>query len=111
MSHDLQKTLAGADLPPPKAHTHLDTDRGSLATLDADIISGPRLLGAGSGGKIAEGMIVVLRCSQDELAAELGTTRSTLNRALHGFEDLRLIAIEDNRITLRKPESLRFYTS
>lgn len=62
-------------------------------------------------GTVTEGTIVVLRCSQGELAAELGTTRSTLNRALHDFESLGLIAHAGNRVTLRKPASLRSYTT
>jgi len=54
---------------------------------------------------------VVLDRSQGELAAELGTTRSTLNRALHDFESLGLIALEGNRIILRKLDSLHLYTT
>jgi CRP/FNR family cyclic AMP-dependent transcriptional regulator len=60
---------------------------------------------------IRAGTVVVMQCSQGELAAELGTTRSTLNRALHDFESLGLIALTGNRITLRKPDILRSYTS
>jgi CRP-like cAMP-binding protein len=57
------------------------------------------------------GTTVVLQQSQGELAAELGTTRSTLNRALHDFESLGLITLAGNRITVRQPDALRFYTS
>ena len=56
------------------------------------------------------GTMVTLHCSQSELAAELGTTRSTLNRALHDFESLGLITLAGTRITVRKPDSLRSYT-
>lgn len=45
------------------------------------------------------------------LAAELGATRSTLNRAFHDFESIGLITLAGNRITLRKPEGLRSYTT
>jgi CRP-like cAMP-binding protein len=65
----------------------------------------------GQTGTVLDGTTVVMQCSQGELAAELGTTRSTLNRALHGFEDRQLITMAGNRITLHKPEELRFYTS
>jgi CRP-like cAMP-binding protein len=43
---------------------------------------------------------VMMRRSQGELAAELGTTRSTVNRALKDFEDRGLIAIEGEQVTL-----------
>ncbi len=62
-------------------------------------------------GASREGIVVIMQCSQGELAAELGTTRSTLNRALHDFESLGLIVLTGNRITLRKPDILRSYTS
>lgn len=58
-----------------------------------------------------DGPVVILHCSQRELAAELGTTRSTLNRALHDFESLGLITLSGNRVTLHKPDSLRLYQS
>jgi len=45
------------------------------------------------------------------MAAELGTTRSTLNRALHGFESLGLITVTGNRITVWEPDAWRFDTS
>ena len=56
------------------------------------------------------GVVFELHSSQGELAAELGTTRSTLNRALHSFEALGLIAVDGNRVTLEKPEKLAAYT-
>jgi len=62
-------------------------------------------------GTVREGATVELQGSQGELAAELGTTRSTLNRVLHDFEDLGLITLAKDRITLRKPERLRTYTT
>ncbi len=62
-------------------------------------------------GTVREGATVELQGSQGELAAELGTTRSTLNRALHDFESLGLITLNRERITLRKPERLRAYTT
>lgn len=62
-------------------------------------------------GTVREGATVELQGSQGELAAELGTTRSTLNRALHDFEGLGLITLAKDRITLRKPEHLRAYTT
>ncbi|HEY7036518.1 MAG TPA: Crp/Fnr family transcriptional regulator [Thermomicrobiales bacterium] len=47
--------------------------------------------------------------SQGELAAELGTTRSTLNRALQEFASLGILGIEGDRISLLKPDALRAY--
>ncbi|MBX3071593.1 MAG: Crp/Fnr family transcriptional regulator [Thermomicrobiales bacterium] len=49
--------------------------------------------------------------TQTDLATELGTTRSTLNRALHGFEDLELISIQGDLITVIGPEELAAYTT
>lgn len=62
-------------------------------------------------GTVVPGAIVTLDRSQGELAAELGTTRSTLNRALNDFESLGLIALNDRQVTLRKPDALRSYAS
>lgn len=44
--------------------------------------------------------------SQGQLAAELGTTRSTLNRALIGFESLGYITRRGDRIVIRNPQAL-----
>jgi DNA-binding IclR family transcriptional regulator len=45
--------------------------------------------------------------SQSELAAELGATRSTLNRVLHDFDEQGIIDLDGSTITLRKVERLR----
>lgn len=57
------------------------------------------------------GAIVPMDRSQGELAAELGTTRATLNRALKGFEALRLIESRADHVTLLDPEELAWYTA
>jgi CRP-like cAMP-binding protein len=44
--------------------------------------------------------------SQGQLAAELGTTRSTLNRALIGFEDLGYISRRGDRMVIRNTQAL-----
>jgi len=44
--------------------------------------------------------IVTLGRSQADLAAELGTTRESLNRALRGFADLDLLEMEGARVGL-----------
>lgn len=77
---------------------------GRLATwlLDRARSSGTPVAGAA--------VVVVLGRSQGELAAELGTTRSTLNRALQGFADLDLIEIDGERVTLRDLAGLTSYT-
>lgn len=64
---------------------------------------------AGEDG-IQPGATVRLQASQGELAAELGTTRSTLNRALRGFESLGLITVDGTEITLNTPDRLAAYT-
>ena len=64
----------------------------------------------GQGGTVSNEAVVVLHCTQGELAAELGTTRSTLNRALHQFEGIRVLSVNGERVTLHKPGALREYT-
>ena len=58
------------------------------------------------GGGSAE---VPLDRTQGELAAELGTTRSTLNRALKGFEGLGFIRLDGETIVIRDREALAAY--
>jgi CRP-like cAMP-binding protein len=70
-----------------------------------------RRAGEEESGIVKPGAVVVMESSQGELAAELGTTRSTLNRTLHDFESLGLVALAGNRITLRKPDTLHTYTT
>lgn len=48
--------------------------------------------------------------TQNDLAIELGTTRSTLNRALRGFESLDLISVDGDRITIRDVVALEAFT-
>jgi CRP-like cAMP-binding protein len=64
-----------------------------------------------TGTAAPRGATVMLRRSQGELAAELGTTRSTLNKALKGFEDLGLLAIDGDRVVLREPAALALYAA
>jgi len=47
--------------------------------------------------------------SQGELAAELATTRSTLNRALKGFEALGFIRLDGEQIVIRDRDALAVY--
>lgn len=63
---------------------------------------------AGTGAGVAPGTAVALGRSQGELAAELGATRSTLNRALQGFAELGLVDVEagGERVALRDPAAL-----
>ena len=69
------------------------------------------LLGrAVAGGTPEAGATVALGRTQGELAAELGTTRSTLNRALQGFLDLDLVAVDGETVTLLDPGALTAYT-
>ncbi|MEA2596995.1 MAG: family transcriptional regulator, cyclic receptor protein [Thermomicrobiales bacterium] len=47
--------------------------------------------------------------TQGELAAELGTTRSTLNRALQELGSLGAIETDGERVTILKPDALRAF--
>lgn len=62
---------------------------------------------AGSASRTAGG--IPLDRSQSELAAELGTTRSTLNRALKGFAGFGFIRLENEQIIIRDREALASY--
>lgn len=63
----------------------------------------------GSGRATGASDNVVLDRSQGELAAELGTTRSTLNRALKAFEGLGFVRLDGERVIIRDRESLAAY--
>ena len=58
---------------------------------------------------VETGAVVTIQRSQSELAAEVGTTRPTLNRALHDLAALGIVAIDGNRVTIQKPDALRAY--
>lgn len=96
--------------------------RGLLATLAAMIRAGNArhadLVGLDVPGRLAKWLlrhgevgVTSMDRSQGELAAELGTTRSTLNRALHDFQSLGYIAIDGTCVRLLKPDALALYTS
>jgi CRP/FNR family cyclic AMP-dependent transcriptional regulator len=53
---------------------------------------------------------LILNRSQGELAAELGTTRSTLNRAINSFIDLGIITRDGEHVVILKPDQLAAYT-
>jgi CRP/FNR family cyclic AMP-dependent transcriptional regulator len=53
---------------------------------------------------------VVLGRSQGQLAAELGTTRSTLNRTLIQFEALGFLSRQGDRVVIRNADALAAYT-
>jgi CRP-like cAMP-binding protein len=58
------------------------------------------------GEQTPNGIVVELHRTQGELAAELATTRSTLNRALHELEGLGLLTVEGDHVTLHDPAGL-----
>lgn len=64
-----------------------------------------------AGPEAAPGQVVTMTQSQAELAAELGATRSTLNRALHDMADRGVIDLDGATIILRKVDRLRDLTS
>lgn len=63
------------------------------------------------GNQQPEGMVFTLGRTQSELAVELGTTRSTLNRALNGFAGLGLIDVDGERVAVTDREGLEAYTA
>jgi CRP/FNR family transcriptional regulator, cyclic AMP receptor protein len=64
-------------------------------------------LAARHGQVIEPGVRIENRLTQGELAAMVGASRETVNRALRGFEQRGLIRWEANRILIAQPEQLR----
>jgi CRP-like cAMP-binding protein len=65
---------------------------------------------AESGDRSQSRAEIVLGRSQGQLAAELGTTRSTLNRALNQFEALGFLSRDGDRVVIRNATALAAYT-
>ncbi len=64
-----------------------------------------------TGTPVGDGILVDLARSQGELAAEIGTTRPTLNRALRSFEEQGIIAADGPRVTIVEMDKLLAFTS
>jgi CRP-like cAMP-binding protein/class 3 adenylate cyclase len=64
-------------------------------------------LAAGNGQASDNGVRIELRLTQGELAAMVGASRETVNRALRAFEQRGLIGWEASRIIINQPEQLR----
>jgi CRP-like cAMP-binding protein len=60
-----------------------------------------------NGQPAAQGIRLESRLTQGELAAMVGASRETVNRALRGFEQRGLIGWEANRIVIIRPDDLR----
>jgi CRP/FNR family cyclic AMP-dependent transcriptional regulator len=58
-----------------------------------------------------DGLTIDLARSQGELAAEIGTTRPTLNRALRAFEEQGIIATDGPRVTILDMNRLVAFTN
>ncbi len=65
-----------------------------------------RRVGDPSGTSVTSGAVIAINRTQGELAAELGANRSTLNRALRELEELGLIAVDGERVTVLDPQGL-----
>ncbi len=64
------------------------------------------------GGKRREdGVAIPFEISQSDLAAELGTTRVSINKALRMFEGLDVIATDKDEIVILKPDRLKDYVN
>ena len=64
-------------------------------------------LAARHGQAVEQGIRLDTRVTQGELAAMVGASRETVNRALRGFEQRGLIGWDSRRITITRPEQLR----
>ncbi len=64
-----------------------------------------------TGVPVEEGLSLDLARSQGELAAEIGTTRPTLNRALRAFEEQGIIATDGPRVTILDMNRLVAFTN
>ena len=64
-------------------------------------------LAAGHGQAVEPGIRIENRLTQGELAAMVGASRETVNRALRGFEEHGWIRWEGSRIVIVQPDDLR----
>ena len=64
-------------------------------------------LAARNGQADPQGIRVELGMTQAELAAMVGASRESVNRALRGFEQRGLIGWDSRRITIKRPKQLR----
>jgi CRP/FNR family transcriptional regulator, cyclic AMP receptor protein len=64
-------------------------------------------LAARNGEAVEPGIRIESRLTQGELAAMVGASRETVNRALRGFEERGWIRWEANRILILRPDLLR----
>lgn len=64
---------------------------------------------ARSGKQREDGVAISFEISQSDLAAELGTTRVSINKALRMFEGLDVIATDKDEIVIMQPERLKDY--
>jgi CRP-like cAMP-binding protein len=64
-----------------------------------------------TGAPVDGGLSIDLARSQGELAAEIGTTRPTLNRALRSFEEQGIIATDGPRVTILDMTRLMAFTN
>ncbi|MEX1158809.1 MAG: Crp/Fnr family transcriptional regulator [Thermomicrobiales bacterium] len=62
-----------------------------------------------SGQRRETGIAIPFEISQSDLAAELGTTRVSINKALRMFEGLDVIAAEKDEIVILQPDRLKDY--
>jgi CRP-like cAMP-binding protein len=59
------------------------------------------------GVKDADGVLLPLRLSQQDLASLIGVTRESVNLALADFKSRGLVEIDGRALRLRRPEELR----
>ena len=64
-------------------------------------------LAARTGHAIPQGIRIESRLTQTELAAMVGASRESVNRALRGFEQRGLIGWDSSWITIYRPAQLR----
>jgi CRP/FNR family transcriptional regulator len=62
-----------------------------------------------SGKRREDGIVIPFQISQSDLAAELGTTRVSINKALRMFEGLDVISADKDEIVIMLPERLKEY--
>jgi CRP/FNR family cyclic AMP-dependent transcriptional regulator len=79
-----------------------------IATLDVAGRLAKWLLGRATIERVEGNSVLITRLTtpQSDLAAELGSTRVTVNRVLHGFRDAGLIALQPGHVVLLDPDRL-----
>ncbi|HEV2124552.1 MAG TPA: helix-turn-helix domain-containing protein, partial [Chloroflexota bacterium] len=59
------------------------------------------------GRQTAQGIVLEIQLTQQDMAAMIGATRESVNKQLGAFRDRGIVTVDRQRITIVKPDALR----